>query len=263
MELVDVHCHLESSYLYKNLDTVLRDAVDTGVKKLITSSITPEQWPVSLGLATRYEEVECALGVHPWYLDESFFSSLDLLGDEARKGAVAIGEIGLDIKVDFPALDQQVPFFEKQLAVARELNLPVIMHCRGAWQEILKSIKRVGMPEAGGLLHSFSGSPEIAEDFIPLGISFSMGGILTYRNSRKRKNLLKKIYPRHFLLETDSPDIPPVEVRTDPASPNVPANIIYNLRAAADILEKSAEEIARETTANAVRIFNLDMKRQG
>lgn len=257
MELVDVHCHLESGYLFDNLKNILDDARDAGIRKLITASITPDQWNTSLHLSRKHEEIECALGVHPWYIEEDFFGELDNLNGAASQGAVAIGEMGLDSKIDSITMEQQVPFFEKQLSVAREVNLPVIIHCRGAFGEVKKSIKRVGMPEAGGIIHSFSGSVDIAEELIPLGLSFSLGGILTYRNSRKRAKLLHRIYPDHLLLETDSPDIPPVEARSDPAMPNVPSNILYNLLAAAEILEVPAEEIARETTEKAKKIFNL------
>ena len=112
---------------------------------------------------------------------------------------------------------------------------------------------KIGMPEAGGIIHSFSGSVEVAELLIPHGISFSLGGILTYRNSKKRVKLLQRIYPDYFLLETDSPDIPPVQME----KPNVPANIIYNLKAAAEIVEKSEDEVAKATTQNAIGLFGL------
>ncbi len=257
MELVDVHCHLESGYLFNNLGQVLEDARNAGIKKLITSSIVPDQWETSLNLGRSYEEIECALGIHPWYIEDHFLQDIDNLGDTILEGAIALGEIGLDTKINNPPMEKQVLFFERQLSIARYLNLPVIIHCRGAFGEVKKSIKRVGMPDAGGIIHNFNGSVEIAEDLIPLGFSFSIGGVLTYRNSRKRIKLLNKIYPGHFLLETDSPDIPPVEVRSDTSAPNVPANIIYNLRAASEILEVPAEDIARHTTENAKNIFNL------
>lgn len=259
MDLVDVHCHLENPHLHENLKSVLADARDAGIKNLITSSITPDQWETSLQLAGENKEIECTLGVHPWYLQNTFMRSLEGLEGFLSRGAVAVGETGLDKKIDSPGLEMQVEFFEKQLSIARDMNLPVVIHCRGAFGEVKRSIKRVGMPDAGGIIHSFSGSIEVAEDFIPLGMSFSLGGILTYRNSRKRGRLMQKIYPRHFLLETDSPDIPPIEVRTDEPVVNVPANILYNLRAAAEILQVSAEEVARHTTENASKLFNLDL----
>ena len=257
MKIVDAHCHLESEHFSGDLDSIIDEARIAGLAKMITASIVPEQWDISLSLAARYEEVECALGVHPWYIDPGHKGSLPGLANAGKRGAVAIGEIGLDSKVDSPSLSVQTEFFEEQLSIARDINLPLVMHCRGAFQELLRSLKRVGLPDAGGLIHSFNSSAETAEYFMKLGISFSIGGILTYRNSAKRTRLMHRIYPHHFLLETDSPDIPPLEARTDPPTPNRPSNIIYNLRAAAEILEKPEEEIAAITTENAVRIFNL------
>jgi TatD DNase family protein len=130
----------------------------------------------------------------------------------------------------------------------------MVLHCRGAFNEMLQSFRKIGVPQRGGILHNFTGSAEVAAQFMDYGFAFSLGGILTYRNSRKRNDMLKRIYPDAFLLETDSPDIPPVETKE---RPNVPANIVHNLRAAAEILERSPEEIAETTTHNAVCSFRL------
>ena len=256
MQLVDVHCHLESGYFTDNLPNIIRQATKAGIVKLITASISPSQWAKTLNIAAQFKEVECALGVHPWYIKPQDMDSLLSLATLCQN-AVAIGEIGLDSKNIETTLEEQKPFFEAQLAIANELGLPVIMHCRGAFQELISSIKRVGVPKAGGIIHSFNGSSEIAVEFMKLGISFSLGGILTYRNSSKRVKLLKTIYPSHFLLETDSPDIVPIEARTDPPTPNVPSNILYNLHAAAELLGEPVEKVAETTTTNAYRIFDL------
>ncbi|MCL2025762.1 MAG: TatD family hydrolase [Leptospirales bacterium] len=253
MKLVDAHCHLEERYSDDSLADTIKEAADVSVVKMITSSITPEQWDISLGIAERYEEIECALGIHPWYILPEHKEKLPHLSSFCKRGAIAVGEIGLDSKTDSPHADLQKTFFEDQIAIAKELELPVVAHCRGSFYDMISSIKRLGKVE--GIIHSFSGSIEAATEFIKLGFSFSMGGILTYRNSPKRVKLLKFIYPSHFLLETDSPDITPVEAK----APNTPANIVYNLRAAAEILETTPEHVAAVTTANAARIFNLKL----
>lgn len=254
MKLVDVHCHLESSLYEGKLDAIIADARRAGLAKLITASITPGEWELSRSLAERYPEVEFALGVHPWYIREGDFAAMDTLPEAAMRGAVAIGEAGLDKKVERPAFDIQLRIFTQQVIIARELNLPLVIHCRGAYYELLACLRQAGLPEAGGLVHSFSGSVEIAEELMAEGLSFSMGGVLTYRNSRKRSEVLKRIYPDRFMLETDSPDIPPVEAR---GVLHVPANIVYNLRAASEILGVSEEKIAELTTENAFRMFKL------
>lgn len=256
MRLVDAHCHLESGEFRDNLADIIGGAREAGVVKLITCSITPAEWDLSRSIAERFPEVEFALGVHPWYIRPEDGDLVPGLAEARLRGAVAIGEIGLDKKTMPAGLELQKTIFEAQLLIAREIDLPVIVHCRGAFEELLHFCKKTGLPRSGGIIHSFSGSAEIAEEFIRYGFSFSLGGTLTYRNSRKRQALLKAIYPDHLLLETDSPDIPPVEAR---GRANVPSNIRYNLRAASEMLGVGEEEIAENTTRNAMRIFNLTL----
>jgi TatD DNase family protein len=256
MKIVDVHCHLESKHFRGTLDSVIAEARRAGIIRLITASIEPGQWDLSCSIAARYSEVECALGVHPWYIRESYLDNLPRLSDARAMGAVAIGEIGLDSKTEVVDPGLQGVFFEKQLAIAREAGLPVIMHCRGAFNELIKFIRKDGPLEAGGVIHSYSGSPELTEELMALGLSFSMGGTLTYRNSAKRTAVLKMIYPERFLLETDSPDIPPVQKRGEV---NRPGNILYNIEAASQIIGESIERIAECTTRNAVELFSLNV----
>jgi TatD DNase family protein len=255
MRLVDVHCHLESDLFSSCLDQIIADAEKAGIVKLITSSITPDEWELSRSIAQRYDSVDFALGVHPWYGMPDDIKKLDGLYRAGELGAVAIGEIGLDSKVDRP-IEFQKKLFESQLKIAKEIELPIIVHCRGAFNELIESIRAIGLPERGGIIHSFSGSVELAREFIKYGLSFSFGGVLTYRDSKKRTEVLRSIYPDNFLLETDSPDIPPIEAR---GGPNVPTNILYNLSAAAEILGLDRDLIAETTTDNAVRIFDLDI----
>lgn len=252
--LVDVHCHLDSDVFHGRLDEVFAAAQWAGIRHLITASIHPKQWRITAALAQQYPMVSFAQGVHPWYCDDDALSALPRL-DEAARGAVAIGEIGLDAKnLSFP-MERQIAVFAAQLQTAQRLDLPVIMHCRGAFNEMLRLFKEYGSPP-GGIFHNFSGSPELADQLMEHGVAFSMGGVLTRRNSAKRNRLLRHIYPDHFLLETDAPDIPPVEAR---GMPNMPANILYNLRAAAELLGESPEAVAAATTDNAQRIFGLTL----
>lgn len=256
VRLVDVHCHLESEHFAHDLAGVIRGAKDAGVEKLITSSIHPGQWPLSRRIAGQFPEVEFALGVHPWYIRKEYLEELPVLRHAKEMGAVAIGEIGIDRKIRESDFDLQMKFFEAQLEIARDAAMPVIIHCRGAFNDLIPALKRVGVPGPGGVIHSFSGNHEIAGTLMSLGMSFSLGGILTYRNSKKRADMMKVIYPRHFLLETDSPDIPPVQKSGEI---NFPGNIIFNLQAAAEIVGDTVENVARHTTENAARIFNLGM----
>ena len=255
MKLVDSHCHLESPELLNNIDSILEQAADAGIVKLITSSVTQDEWPLSRGLAERYPLIEYSAGVHPWYVTEQDLSLKNLLDEESHRGMKAVGEIGLDRKIEAPAFELQLRVFTEQMEYAVDCNIPVIMHCRGAFNELIECINRTGVPARGGTVHAFSGSVEIAEILMKKGLSFSIGGTLTYRNSRKRSDVLKRIYPDHFLLETDSPDIPPAGME----KPNMPHNILPCLAAAAEILGISEEKIAENTTRNASRIFGLEV----
>lgn len=255
MRLVDAHCHLEDERLHSRLDGVLRDARNAGVVRLLTCAVTPEQWHVSADIARRHPEVAFALGIHPWFVKPHYRQHIEHLREARERGAKAIGEIGLDKKIETPGMDLQTEFFEAQLHIAIDLALPVAIHCRGAFNELKASLKRAGTPPCGGIIHAFSGNVQLARQFAEFGLKFSLGRSLTYKKSKKREALLEFIYPDHFLLETDSPDMPPVG--TDPGTPNEPKNILLNLRGAADLLGLDEAEIAATTTQNALQLFDL------
>lgn len=254
MRLIDVHCHLESNEYAAGPGPEIEAARRAGVVKLVTAAIVPSQWDLCLELSARFPEVECALGIHPWYIKPEYEPDLARLVFQAQRGAAAIGEIGLDRRVAEPPIEVQRRFFDSQLIIAKQLNLPVVIHCRAAFNELLDSLRRIGAPQTGGVVHNFSGSLELARDLQRFGLVFSFGGVLTYRNSGKKKELIREIYPDAFVLETDSPDIPPREA---PGRPNRPANIVYNLRAAAELLGESEEHVAQATTEVAARVFKL------
>ena len=257
MELVDAHCHLESEEFSEGLEGVLDRARGAGVVALITAAVTPEEWERSAAIAATHPEVAFAWGIHPWFARPEHVGCMAALYEARARGAVAIGEIGLDAKIDVPMALQQA-LFEAQLAVARDCELPVVMHCRGAFNELLASLDRTGVPERGGMVHAFSGSVEIAEQCLRRGLSFSMGASLSYRPSPKRMRVLERIYPDHLLLETDSPDMPPAGCE----KPNEPANIVRNLEGAAALLRVSPEDIARYTARNARELFGGMWRRE-
>ncbi|HOK08845.1 MAG TPA: TatD family hydrolase [Candidatus Hydrogenedens sp.] len=254
MEIIDVHCHLEAQEFSNDLDIVLDDAKKIGIIKLITSSVEPSQWDKSLELSQKYPEIECTWGIHPWYIKEEFFDDLNRLTSDSVEKIVAIGEIGLDLKIDTPSYDLQEKFFIRQLEIAKEINIPVVIHCRGAFSQLTGIVKKIGMPQKGGIIHAFKGSVEIVEQLLPLGFYFSFGCGITYRYSKKRQHVLNTIYPERILIETDSPDIPPAG-KSD--TRNIPSNITLVIKNLTEYLKCSENEIASQTTKNAKKIFNL------
>ena len=255
MKLIDSHCHLEADEFDSCIDSVIDSAINAGIVKFITSSVVYGEWEKSKSIHERFSSVEFTIGVHPWYVSNMDHDIKDKLQSAENMGAIAIGEIGLDKKIQFPAFDLQQTIFELQLQYAVDTNKPVIIHCRGAFNELIESINKIGIPKIGGIIHAYSGSAEITEILIKKGLSFSMGGTLTYRNSKKRDDVLKKIYPDYFLLESDSPDIPPVNT----VKPNTPSNILLSLKAASEILMVDQEAIAMATTENAKKIFGISI----
>jgi TatD DNase family protein len=254
MRIIDSHCHLEDAVFDDCLETVLDEAKTAGVVALLTCATRPDQWPRSQAIAQRHPQVHFAWGIHPWFAEESHFETMEELRTAKTAGAAAIGEIGLDKKIKSPSFDLQQRLFEAQLGVAMEINLPIAVHCRGAFNDLLESVKRVGIPKAGGMVHAFSGSAEVAEALTPFGFYFSMGGALSYKPSKKRLAVLERVYPERFLLETDSPDMPPVQASE---RPNQPARIRYNLTGAASMLQRTEEEVAEQAALNAQRLFGF------
>jgi len=248
MQLVDAHCHLEAEAFSDCLPAVLAAASAAGVTRLVTAATRPDQWARSRAIAVAHPQVAFALGVHPWFADTAYLPAIEAMD---TSGAAAIGEIGLDGAIEAPAMETQLTVFEAQLALARERELPVVIHCRRAFDALLPALRRVGELPRGGVVHAFSGSADVAELLLPRGFVFSLGRSLTYRPSRKREAVLRRIYPDAMLLETDSPDMPPAGV--DP--PNGPKNLRLVLAGAAALLGAAEADIAAATTANAARIF--------
>jgi TatD DNase family protein len=251
--LSDAHCHLQSKHFDGGRDEVIARAETAGVVHMLNCATEPSDWGACRVLSKEHSSCLFALGIHPWYIPDQALEFLARLALNDFSGAKAVGEIGLD-KRSGSDIGKQTAVFRKQFEIAHELDLPAVLHCVSAFQEIIAELKRCPLRK-GALIHNYNGSAELAKDLMKHNIYFSMGGTLTYRDSQKRAEALKAIYPERFLLETDSPDIPPAEKR---GTVNEPSNIIYNLKAAAEILSISEEEIAEQTYLNFKRLFNID-----
>jgi TatD DNase family protein len=192
-----------------------------------------------------------ALGLHPWVAD----APLDIEALRRRlvdETAVAVGEIGLDFKTDI-SRDTQVEVFVRQLACARDLNLPVLLHVRGAFEEMLEILGRMN-PRPAGVVHAFSKGPELAKRFVDLGFHIAFGGAVTRPNAKQARKAAAMVPLDRLLLETDAPSIGLVDVAPEQVEPFHVADIAACL---APLREQSAAHIAAVTTENAKKLFGF------
>ena len=254
--MIDTHCHLNMDPLMSNLDHVLAKANERGVTQIIIPAYDQASWPEILELATR-PGLHAALGLHPWVADSVPAGQLyNNLKNEALNSitqVVAIGEIGLDTKIESPGLDIQLPVFVAQLELAAELDLPVILHCRGAFHELLDAINH-HQGKIRGVIHAFSRGPELVKRFHEAGLHFGLGGAVTRDNARQVKKGARVIPKNRLLLETDAPSIGLQGISPEESEPQHVADVVAAL---ALIREVEIEEIARATTENACLLFGL------
>lgn len=258
--LVDTHCHLNVDPLAGSLPAVLSRAATAGVTRFIVPSYDLASWEAVATLATlaTHDNIFPAFGLHPWVADAASPDELKIsLGAQASSppGPVAIGEIGLDTKLDpgGPDLATQLAVLRPQLELADDLDLPVILHCRGAFEELLAELARFD-GSLRGVLHAWSRGPELAERFINAGMALGLGGAVTRPTARRIRRTAQKLPLESFLLETDAPyiglaDVPPAAVE--------PAHVADIARALADLREEPLTTIAEVTTAHAERLFQL------
>ncbi len=255
--LIDTHCHLNLPPLGSELEPVLARARERSVGAIIVPAYDHQAWGDVLTLAS-IPNIHPALGLHPWVADQLPPSgNLKQALADAIAGAetkvVAIGEIGLDTKVDGPPLDIQIPVLKTQLALAVDLNLPVILHCRGAFGELLDAINH-HTGNIRGVIHAFSRGPELVQRFHTVGLFFGLGGGVNRENARKVRRGARVIPLNRIVLETDAPSIGVAGVRPENTEPHHVADVAAAL---AKLREEELSVITEATTANAIRLFDL------
>ena len=258
--MIDTHCHLNMPPLSADTDGVLSRAATRGVIRVVVPAYDEATWPAVAALAER-PNVFAAFGLHPWVAHErppggslNEFENR-LAAHLATHPPVAIGEIGLDTKIEECGLTEQLPVLESQFALAVDLDLPVILHCRGAFEELLTAVNKHG-GRLRGVLHAYSRGPELAERFISAGMFIALGGAVTRDRARRVRRTAERLPLDKIVLETDAPSIGLDGVL--PANTE-PGHVRDIAEAVADIRGESIETIAEVTTANACRLFNLPL----
>ncbi len=251
--LIDTHCHLDDPALLSRLPELLAAAAQAGVARFVVPGVGPVGWPAIAALARQAEGVSAAFGLHPMHAG---LYAAGLLADLACKlpGAVAVGEIGLDYALPEVPREIQQEAFRGQVRLAVGQGLPVLIHCRRAFQDLLQILREEGVERVGGVMHAFSGSPEVAGECVRLGLYISVAGTVTYRNAVRPLEVVRSIPLEHLLLETDAPDMTPEPHR---GMANEPAFLVETARKVAEIKGVTVEEVERVTTANAKRLFHI------
>jgi len=251
--LVDSHCHLDAPEFALDREAVIQRAVAAGVAGQIVPAISAEGWPALKEVCASGYGLFPAYGLHPMFLSKHMPEHLNQLGDWlGREAPVAVGECGLDYFVEELDQAQQRFYFDGQLALARDFDLPVIVHARRAVDAVIAAIKRVG--GLRGVIHSFSGSPEQASQLWQLGFMLGIGGPVTYERANRLRTLVAEMPLDYLLLETDAPDQPDSQHR---GQRNEPSRLSFVCETVAALRGVPAEDLANATTANAQRLFNL------
>ena len=248
--MTDTHTHLTEEPLISAIDEVIIRAKASGVDKFIVPGYNPDSWKRARTLSELYKEIYFAVGLHPMFIHEEnkpvFEKELD------AGGIIAVGEIGLDYYKSKTDRDEQISIFEYQMRIAKKYNLPVIFHCRKAYDDLLEICRK--FPEIKGVMHSCSCSSEQIKPFLDLDYYISFSGTITRKGSRKNKKLAETVPLNKIIVETDSPFI---GTNNHPVPSVEPAHIPEVIAAIAKIKNEKVEAIEKITEKNAEELFPL------
>lgn len=249
----DSHCHLQDYRLLPDISGVLGRARNAGVRGMMCCGSCQRDWQIVHDIAAAAPQVVPSFGLHPWYLAERTPSwDEELAACLGENPAACVGEIGLDHALDKATFADQETVFLRQLDIASRLARPVTIHCMRAFGRVIELLRQAGGVSQGGVVHSYSGPPELVKTFEDLGLSISFSGSISFPKSKRARASIAAVSSERLCIETDSPDIVPFGCG---ASVNEPANILAVAMAAAEIRGASVGEIAELTFKNSSRVF--------
>lgn len=243
--IIDTHVHLNDKRFSDNLDEIINEAIDSGVLRMIVVGYDKDSSFKAIEIANKYESVFAAIGVHPSEVKDLEDDNLDWLieGLENEK-VIAIGEVGLDYYWDKSFKEKQIHFFKKQIEIARNYNYPLIIHSREAIQETFDILK---MSNTKGVMHCYSGSLEMANEFIKINYLLGIGGVVTFKNAGLKK-VVEAIDIGYLLTETDSPYLAPVPYRGKTNYPKYTRLVFEEIRKLKNIEEEKLLETLKNNT---------------
>lgn len=257
--IIDSHCHIDLSVFDKDRSEVIQRASQSGIKKILVPGLMPTQFSKLFELKQIFPQLELCLGLHPFFLPNDIDTTKEWLNDleikleERHQEIVAIGECGLDYFIDKPAACQELAF-SHQIELATTYKLPLVLHHRKSHNEVIRGLKQQRFSQ-GGIIHAFSGSAQIAQEYVDLGFLLGIGGTITYERSKKTTSAIQAIGIEHLVLETDSPDMPMFGFQ---GQRNEPARVKIVQEKLAQILDLSETEVAEKTTSNYNNLFSSD-----
>ncbi|MPS48589.1 TatD family hydrolase [Methylobacillus sp.] len=251
--LIDTHCHLDAPEFDHDRDEVAQAAWQAGVGIIVVPAVVRGNFAAVQALAGRYRGCAMALGIHPLFVDQSQPQDLEMLATEIaryRGDVVAVGEIGLDFFVEHYDRARQEFYFVEQLKLARDFDLPVLLHVRRSVDQVLKQVRRF---KVRGIAHAFNGSLQQAQEFIRLGFKLGFGGAMTYERALKIRHLAQALPLDTIVLETDAPDIPPAWLGH--RGRNEPGQLVRIAATLAEIRREDVALVMEKTSQNALDIL--------
>ena len=255
MNITDTHTHLYSEAFDEDREQVVENAIAQGVKRFFIPAIDSTYTDSMLKLQSAFtKNIFLMTGLHPTHVKANYEKELDHVRDLlAQHKFYAIGEIGIDLYWDKTFLIQQQEAFKKQIHLAKEHQLPIVIHCRDAFDEVFEILEEEKGEDLRGVFHCFTGTFEQAKKAISYNMKLGIGGVVTFKNG-KIDTFLNQISLDHIVLETDSPYLAPVPYR---GKRNESSYIVNVLNKVAEIYEKEAEEVALITTRNSEEVFGI------
>ncbi len=253
--LIDSHAHLDDRRFDKDRDRLIKSLKELGVDLVINPGADLNSSIKAVSLSGKYDNIYAAVGVHPHSAKEMDESTIEILKSFTnREKVVAIGEIGLDYYYDNSPRDIQQKRFIEQLNLAKEVDLPVIIHTREATKDTFHILKEAQDGSLEGVMHCFSGSVEMAMEYIKLGFYISLAGPVTFKNARVSKEVAKAVPLDKLMIETDAPYLTPEPYR---GKRNEPFYVRYVAGTIAELRGISFEEVAKQTSENTKKLFRI------
>jgi len=256
MEIVDTHTHLYLDQFDNDFDDVIRLSLENNISKFVFPSISSKYYNKMIECKRKYpKNIFLMLGLHPVYVDKNYIQELDFVKRLIDINEfVAVGEIGLDRHWGMEFYKQQIETFEIQIDLALQKNLPIIIHCRDAYEDVINILEKKKKKGLRGIFHCFTGTFEHAKRIIDLDFSLGIGGVVTFKNG-KIDQFLHKVSLKNIVLETDSPYLAPVPHR---GKRNESSYITHVIDKLSEIYDLKSHQIIEQTSLNSHKIFNFD-----